>query len=151
MYDFQHCFICRPSDSALSEDAGIEPRTVAPTALTVRRSNHSARSHPQWTRSCHNSYLLWRSDAECGLYEDGCPGRGAPGPQRRPGTGEQVRHRPQLAVRQVTFIWTALGNSLNPVLQIRDVFHGSRNRIFPSRIQGQKDSRIQNPHPHQRI
>ncbi len=29
----------------MSEDAGIEPRTVATTALTVRRSNHSARSH----------------------------------------------------------------------------------------------------------
>ncbi len=28
------------------EDAGIEPRTVAITALTVRRSNHPARSHP---------------------------------------------------------------------------------------------------------
>jgi hypothetical protein len=28
------------------EDAGIEPRTVATTALTVRRSYHSARSHP---------------------------------------------------------------------------------------------------------
>ncbi len=25
---FQHCFICRPSDSTVSEDAGIEPRTV---------------------------------------------------------------------------------------------------------------------------
>jgi hypothetical protein len=42
-----HCFICRPSDSTVSEDAGIEPRTVATTALTIRRSNHSARSHAQ--------------------------------------------------------------------------------------------------------
>jgi hypothetical protein len=46
MYDIQHCFICRPSDSTVSEDAGIEPRTVATTTLAVRRSNHSARSHP---------------------------------------------------------------------------------------------------------
>ncbi len=23
MYDIQHCFICRPSDSTVSEDAGI--------------------------------------------------------------------------------------------------------------------------------
>ncbi len=40
VYDFQHCFICRPSDSTVSEDAGIEPTTVATTALavTVRRS-----------------------------------------------------------------------------------------------------------------
>jgi hypothetical protein len=38
MYDIQHCFICRPSDSTESEDAGIEPRTVATAALAVRRS-----------------------------------------------------------------------------------------------------------------
>ncbi len=41
----QHCFIWRPSDSIVSEDVGIEPRTVASLALAVRRSNHSARSH----------------------------------------------------------------------------------------------------------
>jgi hypothetical protein len=34
------------SDSTVSEDAGIVPRTVAITALTVKLSNHSARSHP---------------------------------------------------------------------------------------------------------
>jgi hypothetical protein len=28
-YVIQHCFICRPSDSTVSEDAGIESRTVA--------------------------------------------------------------------------------------------------------------------------
>jgi hypothetical protein len=48
MYCIQHCFIRRPSDSSVSKDAGIVPcRTVATSALTVRRSNHSARSHPQ--------------------------------------------------------------------------------------------------------
>jgi hypothetical protein len=31
----------------VSEDAGIEPRTVATLALAVRRSNLSARSYPQ--------------------------------------------------------------------------------------------------------
>ena len=36
----QHCFICRPSDSDVPTDAGIEPRTVATDALAVRRSNH---------------------------------------------------------------------------------------------------------------
>ncbi len=46
VYDIQHCFICCPSDSTVSEDAGIELRTVATTALAVRRSNHSVRSHP---------------------------------------------------------------------------------------------------------
>jgi hypothetical protein len=29
----QHCFICRPPDSSVSEDAGIEPRTVAALQL----------------------------------------------------------------------------------------------------------------------
>ncbi len=48
MYDIQYCFICRPTDSTVSEDAEIEPRTVATTALTVRRSNYSARSHLQY-------------------------------------------------------------------------------------------------------
>jgi hypothetical protein len=36
-----------PSDSTVSEDAGIELRTVATTALAVKSSNHFARSHPQ--------------------------------------------------------------------------------------------------------
>ncbi len=31
----------------MSEDAGIQPRTVATLALAVRRSNHSARSLPK--------------------------------------------------------------------------------------------------------
>jgi hypothetical protein len=38
MYCIQHCFICRPSDSTVSEDAGIESRTVATSTLAVRRS-----------------------------------------------------------------------------------------------------------------
>ncbi len=46
MYCIQHSFICRPSDSTVSEDAGVEPRTLATTALAVRRSNHSAKYHP---------------------------------------------------------------------------------------------------------
>ena len=28
VYNSQHCFICRPSNSTMSENAGIEPRTV---------------------------------------------------------------------------------------------------------------------------
>jgi hypothetical protein len=39
-YNIQHCFICRPSDSTVPTDAGIEPTTVATCALAVRRSNH---------------------------------------------------------------------------------------------------------------
>jgi hypothetical protein len=39
-YNIQHCFICRPSDSTVPTDSGIEPRTVATCALAVRRFNH---------------------------------------------------------------------------------------------------------------
>ncbi len=46
MHFIQHCFICHPLNYTVSEDAGLEPRTVATLALTVRRSNLSARSHP---------------------------------------------------------------------------------------------------------
>jgi|688.fasta_scaffold1000116_1 hypothetical protein len=35
MYCIQHCFIYRPSDSTLLEDAGIDPRTVATSALAA--------------------------------------------------------------------------------------------------------------------
>ncbi len=51
LYNIQYCFICRPSDSTVPTDAGIEPRTVATGALAVRHSNHWARSHPHWARS----------------------------------------------------------------------------------------------------
>jgi hypothetical protein len=47
-YVVQHCFICRPSDSSVSEDARIKSKTVATLALTARRSNQSARSHPYY-------------------------------------------------------------------------------------------------------
>ncbi len=40
MFCIQHCFICRPSDSTVSEDAGIEPRTVAIPALAVSLGVH---------------------------------------------------------------------------------------------------------------
>ncbi len=36
-YVIQHCFICRSSDFTVSEDAGIEPRTVATLPLTASR------------------------------------------------------------------------------------------------------------------
>jgi hypothetical protein len=39
MYFIQHCFICRPSDSTVSEDAGMEPRTGATSAMAVGRPN----------------------------------------------------------------------------------------------------------------
>jgi hypothetical protein len=43
----KRCFICRLSDSIVSEDAGIELRTVATLKLVVRRSNHSAIPRPR--------------------------------------------------------------------------------------------------------
>ncbi len=45
-----HYFICRPSDSTVSEDAGNEPRTVATLALAVRRSNQAIESHSMEAR-----------------------------------------------------------------------------------------------------
>ncbi len=36
VYFIHHCFICRRSDSTVSEDAGIKLRTVATLALAVR-------------------------------------------------------------------------------------------------------------------
>ncbi len=45
-YFIQHCFICRPSDSTVSEEVGIDPRSVMTSALAIRRFNHSGRSHP---------------------------------------------------------------------------------------------------------
>jgi hypothetical protein len=50
-YFSQHCFICRPSDSTVSEDAGLELRTVATSASAVRRSNQSGRSHSHSARA----------------------------------------------------------------------------------------------------
>ncbi len=58
MYYIQHCFICRHSDSIVSEDAGIEPRTVATLALAVRRSSHSATSHPPRLHLTHTRLHL---------------------------------------------------------------------------------------------
>jgi len=40
MHSIQHCFICRPSDSTVPEDAGFEPRALAKLVLAARRSNH---------------------------------------------------------------------------------------------------------------
>ncbi len=47
MYDSQHCFICRPSDSTVPEDAGI----AKPGQFRQRHWLSVARSHPQ---SCRN-------------------------------------------------------------------------------------------------
>ncbi len=66
----QQCFICRPSDSTVSEDAGIEHWTVATLALTARRSNHHARSHPH---SLHTFWIFWQKRAPRCLHYVNCP------------------------------------------------------------------------------
>ncbi len=45
MYFIHYCLICRPADSNVSGDVGIQPRIVATSALAVRRSSHSVTSH----------------------------------------------------------------------------------------------------------
>ncbi len=45
----------------MSEDAGIEPRTVATSALAVRRSSHSATSHPQDSESTEWPRILLKN------------------------------------------------------------------------------------------
>ncbi len=47
-YFIQHCFTCRLSDSTA---AGIEPRTVATSAVAVILSSPGSISHSHWTRS----------------------------------------------------------------------------------------------------
>jgi hypothetical protein len=61
MYFIQHCYF--HSDSTVTEDAGIEPRTVATLALAVRLSSHWARSHPHGTRS----HLIFMMQAGLGI------------------------------------------------------------------------------------
>ncbi len=50
MYCIQHCFICRPSDSTVSEDAGIQPRTVATSALAAYLFSNKYKSDALNTR-----------------------------------------------------------------------------------------------------
>ncbi len=63
-YVIQHCFIWRPSDCTVSEDAGNEPRTVAISALTARRSNPSARS--QFTYQTFQCLVIKNQDVDMG-------------------------------------------------------------------------------------
>ncbi len=69
MYFIQHCFGCRPAYSTVSEDAGIEPRTVATSALAVRCSNHSTRFiHATRLELIHNVMLMNSSFGEQGCF-----------------------------------------------------------------------------------
>jgi hypothetical protein len=43
-YIIPHCFICRPSESTVSKDAGIEPRLSDAVTTRLDLNYHSARS-----------------------------------------------------------------------------------------------------------
>jgi hypothetical protein len=58
MYVIQLCSICCPSDSFVSEDAGIKLRTVATLQLTARCSNHLDRSHRGWGSALYSTMIL---------------------------------------------------------------------------------------------
>jgi hypothetical protein len=53
IYSIQHCFICCPSDSTVSVDAGIETRTVVTYELAVRPVYHSAKAHSNTKPQSH--------------------------------------------------------------------------------------------------
>ncbi len=80
---FNTLFICRPSDSTVSEDAGVEPRTVATTALAVRSSNHSAKSHPHAAKSHPHSAKSHPHSAKSHPFFLLTLGLEAPAPQQR--------------------------------------------------------------------
>ncbi len=75
-YNIQHCFICRPSDSTVPKDAGIEPKTVATGALAVRRSKLDLIRQVKIERKCvfslyvdfyvvQNSEVAWFTYISC--------------------------------------------------------------------------------------
>jgi len=84
MYVIPHCFICRRSDSIVSEDDGIEPRTIVTLSLTVRRSNYSVRSHPHFIYIYPKvKIILFRNDRVGGRVGD----RRLPAHAHSPGGG----------------------------------------------------------------
>jgi hypothetical protein len=62
MYVIQHCFICRPSDLTVSDDAGIKPRPIATLPLPSRRSTTRldliGTSYPPRLRHCDPRELI---------------------------------------------------------------------------------------------
>jgi hypothetical protein len=78
-YFIHYCFICRPSDSTVSEEAGIEPRTVATMPLAVRSSDHLARLNIKYPRREITS--LPASQRATALWEGG--GRACQGIRRQ--------------------------------------------------------------------
>jgi hypothetical protein len=56
MFFIQHCFICRPSDSTVSEDAGIKHRTVGRSirvSIRLDRNIRCPRTVPVWLNNRH--------------------------------------------------------------------------------------------------
>ncbi len=57
-YVIQHCFICRPLDSTVSEDLGIEPTTVANHIRNDRKKAWSS-INPSILSGSSNRIFLW--------------------------------------------------------------------------------------------
>ncbi len=138
MYYIQHiCFICRPSDSTVSEDAGMEPKNVATLALAVRRSKHSARFHPQLAR--YHPQLA-RYHPQLARYH----------PQLARSHPQLVRYHPQLA-RSLTQLSSVLSNETKykcrlklhvkyAAIYCRKLRHGWNSRKNP------RESFVKNPY-----
>ncbi len=68
MYIIQHCFICRPLDSTVSEDAVIEPSTVAtmawqPDDLATRQISFSYVPYSERIERIRETYdrdMIWK-------------------------------------------------------------------------------------------
>jgi len=58
MYVIQHCFICRPLNSTVSGDAGIDPKIVETLALAARRFSNLAQS-PEHKICILEAHRLW--------------------------------------------------------------------------------------------
>jgi hypothetical protein len=77
LYAIQHCFICRPSDSTVSEDAGIEPaltarldlihESQAKTEIIFKSSTHTLYSLGL-CRQLGDQYLMLRPLKEVNIY-----------------------------------------------------------------------------------
>jgi hypothetical protein len=69
MYFIQNCFVYNPSDSTVSEDAGIEPRTAATSALAVIGYISSAQIKPWASASLFPLYNQTAQDRNIYVFQ----------------------------------------------------------------------------------
>jgi hypothetical protein len=107
----QHCFICRPSDSTASEDAGYQTQDCCLYLSIIAEERASA--GPEQS-SCPDDKVPAedRQRQGAGAHEDGQPGLrqaqgGHAGPQPHPGPGEgdQGIYRDQKAACPLSIVW----------------------------------------------